>query len=131
MTERTENADFRRNSRFSQIHPFSWKFQHLEGAGNHRLGLRHPGPSPLAQPLVFTLANYHGGQKDYLPNLYSSRIILGNSICVLRVRQRTSGATNRRESSGGMEWLGVRNCIFRAQNFRISEPEIWQKFGKV
>ena len=27
---------FAENRRFSQIHPFSWKFQHLEGAGNRR-----------------------------------------------------------------------------------------------
>ena len=27
---------FAENHRFSQIHPFSWKFQHLEGAGNRR-----------------------------------------------------------------------------------------------
>ena len=33
----------------------------------------------------------------------------------------------RRESSGGMERLGVWNCIFRALNFEISEPEIWRK----
>ena len=38
MTERAQNAYFRRkeNRRFSQIRPFSWKFKHLEGAGNHR-----------------------------------------------------------------------------------------------
>ena len=33
MTERAQNAA---NRRFSQIHPFSWKFQRLEGAGNYR-----------------------------------------------------------------------------------------------
>ena len=27
---------FAENGRFSQIHPFSWKFKHLEGAGNCR-----------------------------------------------------------------------------------------------
>ena len=27
---------FAENRRFSQIHPFSWKFQHFEGAGNRR-----------------------------------------------------------------------------------------------
>ena len=27
---------FAENRRFSQIHPFSWKFKHLEGAGNRR-----------------------------------------------------------------------------------------------
>ena len=27
---------FAENRRLSQIHPFSWKFQHLEGAGNRR-----------------------------------------------------------------------------------------------
>ena len=41
--------------------------------------------------------------------------------------------TPRRESSGGMEWLGVWNgwgygiAFFRALNFQISEPEIRQK----
>ena len=40
---------------------------------------------------------------------------------------------SRRESSGGMEWLGVWNgwgygiAFFRALNFQISEPEIWRK----
>ena len=34
----------------------------------------------------------------------------------------------RRESSGGMEWLGVwKVALSRALNFQISEPEIWQK----
>ena len=32
----------------------------------------------------------------------------------------------RRESSGGMEWLGYGIAIFRALNFQILEPEIWQ-----
>ena len=61
---------FAENRRFSQIHPFSWKFQHLEGAGNRRkpqifaenrrfsqktagnrrLGSVTLGPSPLARP---------------------------------------------------------------------------------
>ena len=36
VTERAQNADFAENRRFSQIHPFSWKFQHLEGAENRR-----------------------------------------------------------------------------------------------
>ena len=37
MTEKAQNADFRRkNRRFSQIQPFSWRFKHLEGAGNRR-----------------------------------------------------------------------------------------------
>ena len=37
---------------------------------------------------------------------------------------------NRRESSGGMEimeWPGHGIAFFRALNFQISEPEIWQK----
>ena len=49
------------------------------------------------------------------------------------------GACFRRESSGGMEWLGVWNGwgygmaggmalhFFRALIFQISEPEIWRK----
>ena len=61
---------FAESRRFSQIHPFSWKFQHLEGAGNRRklqifagnrrfsqktagnrrLGSVTLGPSPLARP---------------------------------------------------------------------------------
>ena len=61
---------FAENRRFSQIHPFSWKFQHLEGAGNRRkpqifagnrrfsqktggnrrLGSVILGASPLARP---------------------------------------------------------------------------------
>ena len=61
---------FAENRRFSQIHPFSWKFQHLEGAGNRRkpqifaenrrfsqktagnrrLGSVTLGASPLARP---------------------------------------------------------------------------------
>ena len=36
MTENAQNADFAENRRFSQIHPFSWKFKRLEGAGNRR-----------------------------------------------------------------------------------------------
>ena len=74
MTERTQNADFRRKPQiFSQIRPFSWKFQHLEGAGNRRkpqifagnrrfsqktagnrrLGSVTLGLSPLARPYKF------------------------------------------------------------------------------
>ena len=34
MTDRAQNANFRRNHRFLQIHPFSWKFRH--SAGNRR-----------------------------------------------------------------------------------------------
>ena len=61
---------FAENRRFLQIHPFSWKVQHLEGAGNRRkpqifaenrrfsqktagnrrLGSVTLGPSPLARP---------------------------------------------------------------------------------
>ena len=61
---------FAENRRFSQIHPLSWKFQHVEGAGNRRkpqifaenlrfsqktagncrLGSVTLGPSPLARP---------------------------------------------------------------------------------
>ena len=62
---------FAENRRFSQIRPFSWKFQHLEAAGdrrkpqiftgnrkrfsqktagNRRLGSVTLGPSPLARP---------------------------------------------------------------------------------
>ena len=33
----------------------------------------------------------------------------------------------RRESSGGMEWLGYGIAVFRALNFQISEPEIWRE----
>ena len=45
----------------------------------------------------------------------------------------TSTTKIRRESSGGMEWLGVWNdwgygiAFFRARNFQSSEPEIWRK----
>ena len=62
--------NFAENRRISQIHPFSWKFKHLEGAGNRRkpqifagnrrfsqktagnrrLGSVTLGPSPLARP---------------------------------------------------------------------------------
>ena len=51
---------FAENRRFSQIRPFSWKLQHVEGAGNRRfsqktagnrrLGSVTLGPSPLARP---------------------------------------------------------------------------------
>ena len=34
---------FAENRRFSQIHPFSWKFQHLEGAGNRRFSQKTQG----------------------------------------------------------------------------------------
>ena len=53
---------FAENRRFLQIHPFSWKFQHLDGAGNRRfsqetavncrLGSVTLGPSPLARPYL-------------------------------------------------------------------------------
>ena len=66
---------FAENRRFSQIHPFSWKSQHLEGAGNRRkpqifagnrrfsqktagnrrLGSVTLGPSPLARPYLWYL----------------------------------------------------------------------------
>ena len=36
---------------------------------------------------------YHWGHKDYLPNLYSRRIILGNSM-YFGVRKITSKGTN-------------------------------------
>ena len=37
MKERAQNADFRRKPQiFGENHPFSWKLNHLEGAGNHR-----------------------------------------------------------------------------------------------
>ena len=51
-----KNADFCRNRRYSQVHPFSWNFKHLEGrfsqktAGNRRLGSVILGPSPLVRP---------------------------------------------------------------------------------
>ena len=38
-----------------------------------------------------------------------------------------SGIQIRRESGGGLEWLGVWNCIFSGSEFQISEPEIWSK----
>ena len=69
---------FAENHRFSQVHPFSWKFKHLEGtgncrkpqifagnrrssqktAGNRRLGSVTLGASPLARPqkMLMTLA---------------------------------------------------------------------------
>ena len=73
MTEREREPKtqiFAENRRFSQIRPFSWKFKHLEGAGNRRksqifvehrrfsqkttgsrrLGSVTLGPSPLARP---------------------------------------------------------------------------------
>ena len=37
------------------------------------------------------------------------------------------GLVNRRESSGGMEWLGYGIAFFRALNLQISVPEIWRK----
>ena len=38
---------------------------------------------------------YHWGQNDYLPNLYSRRIILSNSMClILCLQKRTSRGTN-------------------------------------
>ena len=74
MTEREPKTQiFAENRRFSQIHVFSWKFQHLEGAGNRRkpqifaenrrflqktagnrrLGSVTLGASPLARPYQF------------------------------------------------------------------------------
>ena len=71
MTQREPKTEiFAENRRFSQIHPFSWKFQLLEGAGNRRklqsfaenrrfsqktagnrrLGSVTLGASPLARP---------------------------------------------------------------------------------
>ena len=60
MTEKLRKPKtqiFAENLRFSQIHPFSWKFEHLEGAGNRRRfsqktagTFRLGGPSPLARP---------------------------------------------------------------------------------
>ena len=54
MATLTKTQIFAENRRFSQIRPFSWKFKHLEGAGNRRkpqifaenrrkpqIGLRH------------------------------------------------------------------------------------------
>ena len=53
---------FAENRRYLQIHPFFWKFQHLEDAenrrfsqktaGNRSLGSVTSGPSPLARPYV-------------------------------------------------------------------------------
>ena len=67
----------------------------------------------------------------------TQRIVYGYLIHARKgQRQRAflaSNGLNRRESSGGMEWLGVWNgwgygiAIFRALSFQISEPEIWQK----
>ena len=34
VTDRAQNADLADNHRFSQIHPFSRKFKHVEGPGN-------------------------------------------------------------------------------------------------
>ena len=36
VTERAQNADFRRKPQIFADSPFSWKFQHLEGAENRR-----------------------------------------------------------------------------------------------
>ena len=36
LAEKPKTQIFAENRRFSQIHPFSWKFKHLEGTGNRR-----------------------------------------------------------------------------------------------
>ena len=36
MTEKAKNADFRRKPQSFADSPFSWRFKHLEGAGNRR-----------------------------------------------------------------------------------------------
>ena len=61
-------------------------------------------------------------------------LLVRMQICHFRCFRQTKKNSfwqdkNRRESSGGMEWLGVWNCIFRALTFLISEPEIWQKIA--
>ena len=67
--ENPKRRFLQKNRRISQIQPFSWKFQHLEGAGNRRfsaenrrfsqqnagnrrLGSVTLGPSPLAWPQI-------------------------------------------------------------------------------
>ena len=42
----------------------------------------------------FKISSYihtHWGQKDYLPNLYCRRIILGNSMCFMRTKENLEG----------------------------------------
>ena len=73
MTERERERErepktqtFAETRRFSQIHPFSWKFKHLEGTGNHRkpqifaenrrkpqIGFRHLRCVTFSSALVF------------------------------------------------------------------------------
>ena len=70
---------------------------------------------------------YHWGQKDYLSNLYSRRIIIGNSMCFGMQREKYV----LRTFSFLMEIKGERVQMQANANFRLSEtPKTQRKVHK-